>query len=215
MMNPPQANLPPIAAQVQAPVMPLLAPPPRMCTFSQFYSDEKNDPCKRSYNRVMTRFEAGRVGAPTAVALHSQVVGIGSQAAQAYLCCGQTPNGACTHFPSKYVASLEGDATAWDDLSFAFLGDPVRGTITNVLFPNEVFEIHTAWVPSLNYILDHLDELDDAPVFPPVDHNDVYAEKITTRKFMYLLAVYAPLLISSSGYTLKQIWTRLYPAMMQ
>jgi hypothetical protein len=166
----------------------------------------------------MNRFDAGRVNAIPERTLLDQAIGLGAQTAQAYLCCGLAPGGVkifCLHCPTRYATSLEGDITGWDNLCFAFLGELVQGTITNVLFPEDAFTTAMLCIPSIEYIQQHLEDLMDAPYFPPMDDDDPNSTQVTIRKFMYLPAVYVPLLISSSSYSLKEVWTRLYPALMQ
>jgi hypothetical protein len=166
----------------------------------------------------MNRFDAGRVNAIPERTLLDQAIGLGAQTAQAYLCCGLAPGGVkifCLHCPTRYAPSLEGDITGWDNLCFAFLGELVQGEITNVLFPEDAFTTATLRVPSIEYIQQHLEDLMDAPYFPPMDDDDPNSTQVTVRKFMYLPVVYVPFLISSSGYSLKEVWTRLYPALMQ
>jgi hypothetical protein len=166
----------------------------------------------------MNQFDAGRVNAVPERTLLDQAIGLGAQTAQAYVCCGLAPGGVkifCLHCPTRYAASLEGDITGWDKLCFAFLGELVQGTIMNILFPEDAFTTATLRVPSIEYIQQHLDDLMEKPYFPPMDDHDDNSTQVTTRKLMYLPAVYVPLLISSSGYSLKEVWTRLYPALVQ
>jgi len=56
---------------------------------------------------------------------------------------------------------------------------------------------------------------EDNPFFPSVDPQAANAEEIETRPLMYLPAVYVPLFLNSSGYTARQAWERLYPAIVQ
>jgi hypothetical protein len=41
------------------------------------------------------------------------------------------------------------------------------------------------------------------------------AKEITTRNLMFLSAIYAPLLLNSHGYSLRQVWDILNPAIVQ
>jgi len=55
------------------------------------------------------------------------------------------------------------------------------------------------------------------PVFLPSlpDPKDPDTIHIVTHRMMYLPTVYVPLLLNSSGYTLRQVWDILYPAILQ
>jgi len=55
---PQEGHLPPIAPA--APRVEPRAPQdtPRYSTFTQLYSDEHRDPCRRNYARIMARFDA-------------------------------------------------------------------------------------------------------------------------------------------------------------
>jgi hypothetical protein len=158
-------------------------------SFSQLYSDESKDPCQRNYARIMHRIDPNRNDAIASEVLFQQAVGLGGSAPQAYLCCGTTNNGPkiyCSHLPSKFLGALDGTPTLWDNLSFAFLGEVVQG----------------------------LDNLTDLPVLPPVLQDDE-AEEVTVRNYVFLPAVYIPLVLNSKGYTPKQLWEVLHPALVQ
>jgi hypothetical protein len=66
---------------------------------------------------------------------------------------------------------------------------------------------------STDYIVTHLDLL-GATGLPPAGANDEGVTNITTRYCTYLPARYAALLLNPSGYTLKQPWEILYPAIL-
>ncbi len=190
-------------------------------TFNQLYSDEARDPCARSYARIMNRFDAGALNAPEGQALFNQVVSAGSLQLHAYLCCGtgvgnNRPRIYCLHSPVRFTASLDGQTTRWDNWSFAFLGELVQGQITNILLPNSIFDEVTIWARPQAYILAHLEDLtEEEPFFPALQAHQDDAEEIETRYLMYLPAVYVRLLLNSSGYTPRQVWERLYPAIAQ
>jgi len=59
-----------------------------------------------------------------------------------------------------------------------------------------------------------LDNLTDLPVLPPVLQDDE-AEEVTVRNYVFLPAVYIPLVLNSKGYTPKQLWEVLHPALVQ
>jgi hypothetical protein len=187
-------------------------------TFLQFYNDESKDPCHRRYERIMRRFDADRPDAPDSATLYQQVVNLGGSTPQAYLLCAETSQGPrifCVHFPCKYVGALDGEATRWDDKSFAFLGDLVQGMASIVGFPENAFDIVTLRARTEDFILQHLEELN--PVLPPEPQNpdDVTIQEIHTRRLAYLPAVYVPLFLSSNGYTIRQAWEILLPALHQ
>jgi PAS domain-containing protein len=192
----------------------------RANSFSQVYADEALDPCSRNYQGVMTRFDANRPDAINSVDLFAQVIGLGDNQLQAYLICGISvglgPRIYCLHLPTKFLPALDGRSSPWDNLSFAFLGEVVQGQATNVVFPREAFDAVTTWVPALEYMEGHLATLTpDSPLFPPREPNDQDAEEIATRRLMYLPAVYVPLFLNASGYTPKQAWEILLPAVTQ
>jgi hypothetical protein len=60
----------------------------------------------------------------------------------------------CVHSPSKFISSLDGTPSTWDSLSFAFLGELVQGTITNVLLHDTAFEEVNVDAYTVPYILE-------------------------------------------------------------
>jgi hypothetical protein len=212
----------PLAAPLMPPLplAPALAPPVRVTSFAQLYGDESKDPCNRRYERIMTRFDAAQLNAPASAELLQQVVSLGENTLQAYLFCANTavePRIYCAHAPSRFVSSLEGITTPWDNKSFAFLGDLVQNLILTIQFPDHAIEEITVHAKAVDYMLQNLDELAGHPVFVPVDPtlNDPTVQEITTRRFMYLPAAYVPLFLSASGYSVRQTWNLLYPALQQ
>jgi hypothetical protein len=192
----------------------------RLTTFRQFYSDETKDPCGGRYDRIMARFDASRVDALPGATLMNQVVGLGSATPQAYLLVASTPQGPriyCAHIPSRFFGALDGTVTLWDNQAFAFLGDVVRGHVTTINFPEDAFDAVQVWVKSENYMRNNQQELDDLPLFPPnlPDADDPDLIQVTVRKCMYLPAAYVPLLLSAGGYSIKQVWNLLPPAILQ
>jgi len=210
----------PLAAPLMPPLplAPALAPPVRVISLAQLYGDEAKDPCHRRYERVMTRLDTAQLNAPSSAELLQQVVSLGENTLQAYLFCANTavePRIYCAHAPSRYVSSLEGVPTPWDNKSFAFLGDLVQNLISTIQFPDNAFEEITLHAKTVDYMLQNLDELAGHPVFVPADPtlNDPTVQEITTRRFMYLPAAYVPLFLSASGYSVRQTWNLLYPAL--
>jgi hypothetical protein len=186
-----------------------------MSSFHQLYGDDSKDPCQGSYQRIMERYDASRAGAIPGNTLYQQVVSLGGSVPQAYLCCSNTLTGAriyCVHSPNKFVGNLDGTPTPWDNLSFAFLGEVVHSLVSFVLFPEDAFDLIQVRTRTLPYIIEHQEELTDLAVFPPVLPAEVDSEEVLTRRFMALPAAYVPLLLNSRGYTAKQAWDLLYPA---
>jgi hypothetical protein len=204
-----------------APNLALALPVPQAhgaCTFAQLYDDASKDPFKRNYERIMERFDPDRNDAVRDDVLFQQAVSLGGTTLRAYLCCGITlnvPKIYCVHLPTKFVAAMDGTTTPWDDRSFAFLGDIVRGLITTIMFLDDAFDEITIRTRTIDYMVQHQEELTDAPFFPMATPQDDQSEEITTRKLMFLPAVYVPLLINSRGYTAKEVWASLYPAILQ
>lgn len=190
-------------------------------TFSELFSNEERDPYSRQYARIMNRFATDQPNAVAAEELLRQVVDLGGNQLHAYLCCGDTngfngPRIYCLHFPTRFLSALDGQRSMWDQANFAFLGEAVGSQVTTVVFPVDAFNMVTTRVKTQDYILQHLDTLTEIdPLFPPELPGSVHAEEVTTRTLSYLPAVYVPLLLSAGGYTPKQVWERLYPALQQ
>lgn len=199
----------------------MIAPQARVATnLYQLYQDESKDPCKRNYARVMQRFDAmdEDAAAVPGNTLFQQIVNRGGKVLQSFLCCGRSMNGPrifTLHLPSKFLASIDGAPSVWDDRCFAFKGDVVQGMVSIVNFPEDAFDLVTERVKTLPYMVGHLAELDNIPLFPPLIVGENETEEITTRKFMFLPAAYAPLLLQSRGYSIKEVWDVLYPALIQ
>jgi hypothetical protein len=208
------------AAQGLQPMPPPQVMPngPAVRTFTQLYSDEARDPCRRQYDRIMQRFDANQPGAPASDVLYEQVVTTGGDVPQAYLFCAETVQGPlilCAHFPCKYKSALDGSLSRWDDLSFAFVGELVQGMVTTMIFPRDAFDIVTVHTRTTEYFLQHLDDL--RPILPVILPNaaDATIEEVRTRKFAYLPAAYVPLFLNTNGYTPTQVWDLLIPALTQ
>jgi hypothetical protein len=63
-----------------------------------------------------------------------------------------------------------------------------------------------------DYIVMNLDEIGDHGLLP-LDVDEPNSNIISTRKMMYLPLRYASLFLNPSGYTLRQSWEILYPAL--
>jgi hypothetical protein len=166
----------------------------------------------------MNRYDASQANVIAGVTLYQQVTSLGSSVPQAYLCCSNTLTGSriyCLHSPNKFAGNLDGTPTPWDNLSFAFLGEITQGLVSMVLFPDDVFDPLPIRTRTLEHILQHQDDLRDLPLLPPVMPDEAESEIVLTRKVMALPAVYVPMFLNSRGYTLKQSWDLLYPAIVQ
>ncbi len=120
----------------------------------------------------------------------------------------------CVHLPSKFVSALDGSTTPWDGQGFGFLGEVTQAMVTTVTFPGTAFRaIMNSRCKTSDYIVTHLDEI-GAKGLPPSQANDPESTLINTRQFMYLPAKYVPLMLNPSGYTLRQAWDLLYPALV-
>ncbi len=89
--------------------------------------------------------------------------------------------------------------------------------VSTIGFPDNAFELVQGWAKMSEYILQHLDELTANPVLPPnlPDPHDNEILEVVTCRFMFLPHAYIPLFLSSGGYTIKQAWELLYPALVQ
>jgi hypothetical protein len=200
--------------------LPQLAPPVlalgRHSTYSSFYSDITLDPFQGNYARVMERMDPEVNNALSHVMLLEQAVGAGP-VPQAYLCCAVRRNQVrvfCLHLPSRYISSLDGNPTPWDGLNFAFLGEITQGMITTVELPANVFRtVNNVRAKTCEYITSHLDELEEAGL-EPILADEPTVNRISTRQIMYLPPRYAHLMLNPSGYTLRQMWHTLYPAIV-
>lgn len=120
------------------------------------------------------------------------------------------------HLPACFTGALDGHITPWDNNLYAFLGEVTQGMATTVAFPTTAFnEIENVCIRSADYILQNLGAIHGTEGFPPVPPNDPLTEEVSTRYLMYLPAKYVSLLLDASGYTIKQVWETLYPALIQ
>jgi hypothetical protein len=176
---------------------PLNAHRTRHQEFCAFYRDETLDPCQRSYERIMDRFDP-EFNATSHVTLLDQAVGSGP-VPQAYLCCIRRQNQVrivCIHLPSCFIGALDGQVTPWDGLNFACIGEVVQGQINTVIVPENSFRIVR------NVLGDN--------GLPHLAADEADANMISTRALMYVPARYVPLLLNPAGYSLHQLWENLY-----
>jgi hypothetical protein len=131
--------------------------------FSAFYRDETLDPCQRSYERIMDRFDP-EFNATSHVTLLDQAVGSGP-VPQAYLCCVRRQAQVqilCVHLPSRFTGALDGQVTPWDGVNFAYIGEIMQGQINTVILPENSFRVvRNIRAKSSAYIVTHLVELGD------------------------------------------------------
>jgi len=136
---------------------------------------------------------------------------------QAYLCCAkqqQRTRVYCVHLSSRFTSSLDGQVTQWDSCSFAFLGELIQGTVQSVTLPLDAFCVtNNVRAKTADYVVTHLNEVTDAGL-PPIAINQEDATVFSTRRIMYLPPRYVPLLLSPSGYSLRETWEILYPALV-
>jgi hypothetical protein len=109
---------------------------------------------------------------------------------------------------------LDGQTSPWDGNSYAFLGEITQGVVTTVNFPNNSFNpVMNIRSKSSDYIVTHLDLIGNKGL-PAVLADEPDAELVSTRRVMYLPARYVPLFLNPAGYTLRQSWDLLYPAIV-
>jgi hypothetical protein len=200
--------------------LPLPGLPPnngaRHTTFASFYGDGTLDPYSGDYARVMERLDPEVNQAVTPLILFEQAVGAGP-IPQAYLCCALQQNQVriyCIHLPSRYIGSMDGQVTPWDGSSFAALGEITHGVVTTVGFPNTSFStVLNVRAKTSDYILNNLATIGNKG-FRAILQDEPEAEMVSTRRIMYLPARYAALFLNPSGYTLRQAWELLLPALV-
>jgi len=165
----------------------------------------------------MERFDPDVNNVVTPLLLQEQAVASGV-VPQAYLCCAQRQDQVriyCVHLPSKFPSALDGTTLPWDGLIFAFLGDLVQGVITTIQLPALMFRfVPNTRTRSAEHIVTNLDDL--GPQGLPEIEPDAGGEfeAVNTRTLVYLPARYVPLFLDPSGYTLRQVWEVLYPAII-
>jgi hypothetical protein len=184
--------------------------------FRSFYGDTTLDPCQGDYAPIMARFDPEVNPGITAAMLLEQAAGSGP-VPQAYLCCTLRQNQVtlvCVHLPSRYISSLDGRTTPWDGMYFAFDGEVIQGQVATVALPETLFRA-VVNVPShsTDYIVTNLDLIGGCGLPAPAP-NAPDATAVTTRMAIYLPVKYVPLLLSPSGYTIRQVWEIIYPALV-
>ena len=119
------------------------------------------------------------------------------------------------HLPSKFPSALDGTTSPWDGLTFAFLGDLVQGVVTTIQLPTLMFPlVPNTRTRSAEHIVTNLDDLGPQGLPEIAPDNGGEFEAVNTRTLVYLPARYVPLFLDPSGYTLRQVWEVLYPAII-
>jgi hypothetical protein len=109
---------------------------------------------------------------------------------------------------------MDGRETPWDGKTYAYLGDVTQGVITTLELPNTIFQsVANIRVKTSDYIVTNLDRLGNKGL-PYIAADDPEATFITMRQIMYSPYRYAALLLKPAGYTLREIWEILYPALV-
>ena len=109
---------------------------------------------------------------------------------------------------------MDGQVTPWDGNSYAALGEIIQGVVTTVGFPNTSFStVLNVRAKTSDYILNNLATIGNKG-FRAILLDEPEAEMVSTRKIMYLPARYVPLFLNPSGYTLRQAWELLLPALV-
>jgi hypothetical protein len=86
--------------------------------FYQLFADKSKDLCTRNYTRIMARFD----DASPSKMLFNQDVGVGGM--QLHVHRGRTIRPACIyclHCPTRFLASLDGHISAWDNFKLCLL----------------------------------------------------------------------------------------------
>jgi hypothetical protein len=204
--------------------MPLVLPV-QHSTFSSLF----NDPTQSQMNQrqIVMRFQPGHIPAINLASLLDAA--IAAPWAGGFLCCtglhaNLQPRVYCIHTLSRYVGSLDGEATPWDDRYFATLGDVMGDVSVTVALPDTAFNLTPAAgirAYTTERIVAGIANIPDGSLFPNIapSRNGVSLPPnvtlIRARHCMYLPAKYVPLVLSTKGYTLKQAWEILIPAMQQ
>jgi hypothetical protein len=188
-------------------------------TFRQFYEDASKDPCLGDYTRIMTCFDPEAAPVFASDVLMEQALGTRHDLHQAYLCCAATHRGPriyCIHLPSRFTSALDGRVTPWDNNLYAFLGEVTQDVATTVCFPGNAFTtVANILAHSEDYIQANIQGLNGIDIFPQQGAVNNHTSMVSTCHLMYLPSRYVPLLLDSSGYTIKQVWQILPPVLAQ
>ena len=220
MANLPPAGVPPIAGDV--PLVPAaqeaaqaIGQPLQVTTYSQWYSNALNDPFGQNYGPVLACFRANRD--MTSDMLLQQVLQATS-VPQAFLVGSHSARAGyrfyVLHRPARYESRLDGAVSQWDGRTFAYQGDIMYGTMCIVEFPADPFGfVEGVRAYSIAAINEFYAQQPNLQLLLPAPAEEARADRIETRRMMYLPAKYAPLLLDAKGYTAQEVWARLIPAL--
>jgi hypothetical protein len=92
------------------------------------------------------------------------------------------------HLLSKFISSLDGRATPWDNSCYAFLGDVTQGIATTIIFPNMAFApLAPIMIYSEGYLQANAQALNNVDVFPPSpNQRNVNTSQVVNHYVMYL-----------------------------
>jgi len=189
-------------------------------TIRELLLSPSRDPFQGDYARIMQRFAAvARGGEPIvdATVLYHQVTTALQNTLQAYLLCAVTQRGPriyCIHSPTVYQPAFDETITLWDDQVFAFLGEPIQGISTLLQFPPNAFNVVNPWTKTAPEFMAYQEEFNEYGVMPVVQDHDNTVTLTFTRLLMYIPGKYAALLLSSRGFTPRQVWDRLHPSLV-
>jgi hypothetical protein len=168
------------------------------------------------YAALMNTFSA--LSPVVANVLLERVIG-NTTTPQTYLQLVRTAQGLevyCVHRPSRFVPSLDGTVSAWDNGLFAFLGEVIDSVATTVYFPSNAFEL---LAPVVTYDVDHgiaLLQAANAPLlFEPILPGTANTSLATTRRITPVPTKYAHLFLDSRGYLVADAWKRLHAVLVQ
>jgi hypothetical protein len=134
-----------------------------------------------------------------------------------FLCCAllnARPRIYVVHKLARYPRAFDGRETPWDHALFGFLGDVIGSAIQTVRLPEDPFRLtQQAMIYNEETLATELPGLGNEALFPRLPAAHQQGVQIQTRHLMYLPTKYAPLLLDSRGYTPKEAWTILVPAL--
>jgi hypothetical protein len=175
------------------------------------------EPFSANHGEVLSRFDATGNSSQTGEVLLRTTLG-NPFIPTAYLCWAtlnnaQQPRVYVIHLVSKFHPSLVLRVTPWDNRIFCFLGDIIQGMIATVAIPTTAFDLSPeTWTYNEATLITELPNRPQDNFFPYMAPNTANTEELRTWLLMYLPGKYAALLLSSRGYTVKQAWDILQPA---
>jgi len=175
----------------------------------------KRETLWQRYAAIVQRFDAINNAPIAGDSLFETILGNPS-IPNTFLCCallnGQTrPRVYVIHTISKYVPSINGRITPWDNRIFGYLVELLGGSPMMVILPNTSFSSVPCHVYNDATFPTQLPNLNNGDSFPRLTAAQQDAVPIQTRPLMYLPTKYAPLLLDNRGYTLQEAWNVLIP----